>query len=118
MPERRKPPSQSFTVERRTSNRRAFPRWPAQFEVRVGHGRDLVEARGRQIGEGGIFFESNHLYPLDTEVEVEYRLSPNDDWVRLKAVVKHMEGRTIGVEFLNLKLHDRLKIVEFVSRKK
>jgi len=114
MPDRRRPRFERFTVERRTSNRRAFPRWPARFEMRVGQGRELAEGHGHEIGEGGISFESDHLYPLDTEIDVEFRLHPEDDWVRLKAVVKHLEGRQIGAEFLNLRLHDRLKIVDFL----
>jgi len=114
MADRRRARFERFTVERRTSNRRAFPRWPARFEMRFGQGKELAEGHGREIGEGGISFESDHLYPLETEIDVEFRLHPEDAWVRVKAVVKHLEGRQTGAEFLNLKLHDRLKIVDFL----
>lgn len=103
-------------MEHRTVNRRAFPRWNTQFEVRFGTGKEMLDAEPLEIGEGGLSFGTDKLLPLETELTVEYRL-PNDDkhWVKIKGVVRHSEGRKLGVEFLNLRRADRLKIIDYIS---
>ena len=111
--------------ERAGTNRRAFPRWAAQFELRFGVGKEMREAEMIEIGEGGLSFYSTEPMALETELNIEYRLNPDaqqsgnsDGWVRLKAVVRHVRDGKIGVEFLNLRMSDRLQIVDFISATK
>ena len=112
--------------ERAGTNRRAFPRWAAQFELRFGLGKEMREADMIEIGEGGLSFYSDEPIALETEVSVEYRLNSDraesagkgDGWVRLKAVVRHVRDGKIGVEFLNLRMSDRLQIVDFITATK
>jgi hypothetical protein len=116
MEDRRKNPS-GISSERRTNNRRAFPRWPAQFEICFSAGGDMIKADAVEIGEGGLSFYSDYPLDLDSELNIEYRLETGD-WVKLKAVVRYMKDGKIGVEFLNLRLSDRLKILDFISATK
>ena len=113
---RRKP--ESADKDKRSINRRAFPRWPAPYEVRYGLGKDkLKEGKGVEIGEGGLSFVGAEPIQLESELLIEYRLSGSEpaEWVRVKSIVRHSHGNTTGVEFLNLRRADRLKIVDFVS---
>jgi hypothetical protein len=115
MVDRRKSTSQS-DVERRNRNRRAFPRWKTDFEVRYQSGKEMIKAaEPYEIGEGGLSFGAAEPISMDTELAVEYRLSAASDWVKVKAIVRHVQGKRIGVEFLNLHRPDRLKIIDHIS---
>jgi hypothetical protein len=104
--------------ERRSSNRRAFPRWELPFEVRYGNGPELSPGQGIEISESGMAFTGDMPYDVGTEIDLRYRLNPEDEWVRVRAVVRHIEGNIVfGVEFLNLRLPDRLNILDYVSAK-
>lgn len=98
-------------------NRRAFPRWPMTFEVKLVHGRETISADPIEIGEGGLSFLSNKALPMDSETQVEFRLNPTDNWIKVKCVVRHSSAGKLGVEFLNLRMADRLKIVDFMMAK-
>ena len=118
VPDRRKK-NEQVQPERRAKNRRAFPRWETPFEVRYGVGPDLSPGLGVEVGEGGMAFTGDRMYDVGTELDIRYRLQPEEEWVKVKAVVRHIEGKILfGVEFLNLRLPDRLNIVDSVSDKK
>ncbi len=117
MPDRRRK-HEPRQPERRHQNRRAFPRWELPFEVRYGKGTHLASGQGVEISESGMAFTGDVPYDLGAELDVRYRLNPEEDWVRVKAVVRHIEGNIVfGVEFLNLRLPDRLNILDYVSAK-
>ncbi len=106
--------------DHRKGNRRAFPRWKADFEVRYGLGADMLTGQPLEIGEGGLSFTAEKLYPLESEVNIQYRLGgadAKDAWISVKSIVRHAVGDTLGVEFLNLRRHDRLKILDFINGK-
>jgi hypothetical protein len=112
--------------ERSGTNRRAFPRWAARFELRFGTGKEMTTAEVIEIGEGGLSFYSTEPIALEAEIKIEYRLNPDDGgsvgkgdgWVRLKAVVRHVREDKIGVEFLNLRISERLQILDFITATK
>lgn len=109
------------TAERRQNNRRAFPRWPGAFQVRYGTGKQLLQTVGLELGEGGLSFRSEKSYPLESELNVQFRMGSTDDddaWIAVKAIVRHSDGDKLGVEFLNLMRADRLRIVDFMSATK
>jgi hypothetical protein len=117
MPDRRKQ-KEVHQPERRQNNRRAFPRWETPFEVRYGRGNDLAGGQGVEISESGMAFTGDRPYDIGAELDIRYRLNPEEDWVRVRAVVRHIQGNLIfGVEFLNLRLPDRLNILDYVSAK-
>ena len=109
--------------ERGGTNRRAFPRWAAQFELRFGTGKEMQAAEVIEIGEGGLSFYSTEPIAPETEINIEYRLELEDGaprgkgngWVRVKSVVRHAREGKIGVEFLNLRMSDRLQILDFIT---
>ncbi|HVP42674.1 MAG TPA: PilZ domain-containing protein [Terriglobales bacterium] len=104
--------------ERRNQNRRAFPRWERPFEVRYGTGKELAGGQGVEISENGMAFTGDRPCELGAELDVRYRLNPEEDWVRVRCVVRHIEANIVyGVEFLNLRLPDRLNILDYVSAK-
>ena len=104
----------SYAVKR-SGNRRAYPRWSAQFEVRYTVDRKLVTGTPVEMAEGGMSFLGEDIPAMGTELDLEYRLASEKNWVKVKAAVRHIRDRHVGVEFLNLKLADRLKIVEHVT---
>jgi hypothetical protein len=81
----------------------------------------MKEAEPIEIGEGGLSFYSEEALQEESEINIEYRLTTadalakGDGWVRLRAVVRHLQDGKVGVEFLNLRLSDRLKIVDFIT---
>jgi hypothetical protein len=81
----------------------------------------MKEAEPIEIGEGGLSFYSEEALQKESEINIEYRLTTaaalakGDGWVRLRAVVRHLQDGKVGVEFLNLRLSDRLKIVDFIT---
>jgi hypothetical protein len=98
-------------------NRRAFPRWRTEFDVRYGKPGAMRTARGVEIGEDGIAFAaSDDLLPA-TEITLAYRFDGGSDWTEVKAVVCHCQGDRVGVEFLNLRRADRLRILEYIGSK-
>lgn len=98
----------------RPHNRRAFPRWKAEFDVRYGISGKVHHTRGCEIGEEGISFFSPAPPELSSQIDVAYRLEENADWTEVKALVCHIDGDSVGVEFLNLRRADRMRILEFV----
>jgi hypothetical protein len=104
--------------ENQKPNRRAFPRWAAKIEVRLSWTSESVIVQAVEISEGGLTILSERPLPLQTEIEVAYRLRTDRSWVRVKGVVRHAEGDRVGVEFLNLTMKDRLALVEFCEKLK
>ena len=99
-------------LERRSRNRRAFTRWPFEFDVRLNWGKQTVLCRGYEIAEGGLSLVCEVPLPQETEIEVEYRLRPDVSPVIVKGIVRYVEGAHFGLEFLNLGLKDRLSLID------
>ena len=89
-------------LERRKRNRRAFVRWPFDFDVRLAWGRQSVLCRGYEIAEGGLSVVCEIPLPPDTEIDIEYRLQPIANAVTVKGKVRYVQGPHVGLEFLNL----------------
>ncbi|PYY14440.1 MAG: hypothetical protein DMG61_06160 [Acidobacteria bacterium] len=102
-------------LERRKRNRRAFVRWPLEFDVRLTWGTQSVYCRGYAIAEGGLSLVCEVPLPRETEIEIEYRL-PQAAPVIVKGMVRYVEGAHFGLEFLNLGLKDRLALVEHCEK--
>jgi hypothetical protein len=106
------------TRDNQRPNRRAFPRWAANVEVCLSWTAESVPVQAFQISEGGLTVVSERPLPLQTEIEVAYRLRTDRSWVRVKGVVRHAEADRAGIEFLNLTMKDRLALVEFCEKLK
>jgi|tagenome__1003787_1003787.scaffolds.fasta_scaffold20633009_2 hypothetical protein len=118
MQERRKRALPGSYEKKRSTNRRAFPRWMAPFEVRVVQDKQTLSCEPLEIGEGGMSFACNGTFEKETNIVIEFRLvgsSAPTDWVRVKVQVRHVDFGKIGVEFLNLRMADRLRLLDHVS---
>lgn len=105
--------------QKRAGNRRAYPRFSAMFEVRYAENKDPMQTgKPLEISEGGLSFDTTDLLPLETAVNVEFKLDGAKEWVKVKGVVRHSKGKQLGVEFLNLRISDRLKIVDLMAANK
>jgi hypothetical protein len=82
--------------------------------VRYGDGGGTRDARGYQIGQAGLSFWAEEPLDLDREIEVAYRLAPDDDWTQVKALVRNCCQGRVGAEFLNIRRADRLRILDFI----
>src|SRR5437588_7145067 len=74
--------------DNRKGNRRAFPRWRADFEVRYGVGKEMLTGKSFELGEGGLSFTAEKMYPLETKIDIEYRLGGSESdsaWVAVKS---------------------------------
>jgi hypothetical protein len=114
--DRRQRETSDVPEERRTSrNRRAFPRWPAEFQVRFYVDGRLYNAQPVEIGETGLSMFVEEDLQFEREFDLEFRLLDlMPDWVRVKATLKHATAHRCGVEFLNLRRADRLKIIDYI----
>lgn len=104
-------------LEPRGVNRRAFPRWPLPFDLLYGQALERRSADPLEIGECGLSFLTSTPVPLGSEINIEFRLGPEQEWVQVRCRVRHSDGKKVGVEFLNLRMADRLRIVDFMSAK-
>jgi len=103
-------------LERRKRNRRAYPRWQLEFEVNVRWEKAWVRCRGYEIGEGGLSLVSQKDLPLETEIDVQYRLDSHKAPVKVKGIVRYLEGGRFGIEFLSLGIKDRLALVHYCKK--
>jgi hypothetical protein len=101
----------------RTEERRAFPRWPAKFTVVCRDASGVATCRVTDISESGIAFTGEKDYAIGAEIDVEYRLNPNHCPIQVRAMVRNKWGNRTGVEFLNLTVWDRLRILQFETAK-
>jgi hypothetical protein len=108
----------SADLERRKRNRRAFPRWLLDFEVRLRWDNESISCRGYEICEGGLSVICEKELPAETEIDVEYRLAAHVAPVSVKGNVRHVEGIRYGIAFLNLGMKDRLALVEYCEKLK
>jgi hypothetical protein len=104
-----------MTATQHHPNRRAFPRWKAKFDVRYGKAGSMRTASGFEIGEDGIAFAAPERFTPAMEIDLAYRFNDGADWTEVKAVVCHCDGDSTGVEFLNLRRADRLRILEYIN---
>ncbi len=92
----------------RPDDRRTQPRCPVQFEVRYGVSKELMAGEGYDFGGGGMAFTGPKSYAPGTELELRYRLTPQENWTRVRGLVRHHQGDRMGVEFLSIARTRRL----------
>ena len=96
-------------------NRRAFPRWKARFVVRTPGKSFSFESL--EMSEGGLSFRTTEAFKIGQTFDFEFLLEGCNDWIKVKSVVRHAEDGRVGLEFLNLKRADRLKIIDHLAAK-
>lgn len=89
-----------FPVSPNTDDRRRTSRCPVQFEILYGIGDNLIAGEGYDFGGGGLGFIGPKQYPSGAELELRYRLQTDQEWIKVRALVRHRQGNRMGVEFL------------------
>jgi c-di-GMP-binding flagellar brake protein YcgR len=97
------------------TNRRAFPRFSTPFAICVITDRATVPAEPLELSEGGLSYRSTDSLKVGEQLTVEFKLEDSSEWIRVKCAVRHAEQGRVGVEFLNLRRQDRLKIIDVIS---
>ncbi len=110
IPDRRSTP-------RHTPERRAFPRWPADLDVRYGQGENRAAGHSFEISAEGMRFSGPRSYPLGAELDLEFRVGPGEtDVIQPRAAVRYSDGEVLGVEFVKIRISDRLRIIEVFTK--
>lgn len=104
-------------TQQHSMNRRAFPRWPVPYDLLYGRARERRSAEPLEVGEGGLSFRTSSEVTIGSEIAVEFRFGPEQAWMHVQCIVRHVDEKKVGVEFLNLRMADRLRIVDFISAK-
>ncbi len=98
------------------NERRSNSRYPLNFEVRYGLGKDLTDGEGCDFGGGGLAFTGPKAYAPGTEIEIHYRLEPHLKWTKVRALVRHRDGNRTGVSFLRVTSGEHPRVLQIASR--
>jgi hypothetical protein len=97
------------------SDRRVYPRFHAPVVVRYGDNAADRPGYAHDISEGGIGFSGDETMPPGSEVRLRFKWdSPLGEWFDTRAVVRHVEGNKMGVQFLGLNESVKIKLVELI----
>ncbi len=95
--------------------RRASPRRPIRCEIQCQTGNQVFEAQAFDLSEDGISFFTLAALPLNAEVTLRYRLSPDDPLIIARVRVCQQVGQRVGVQFLDLR-HEHTPLSEQKGR--
>ncbi len=99
----------------RNEERRAFRRWPVRVAVEC-HGRaGSIKGEVVEFSEAGLTFTSEREFGVGEELTLRCFLPKHSNPISVKAVVRQVRGNTVGTEFLNLRLKDRVRIQDFFA---
>jgi len=106
------------------SGKRAYPRAPLPSVVRYYHWDRPADAKGVEIGGGGLFLQTENLVPEGTLVTLRVSLPAGKSFTVLGRVVRTVRGgwarlrrAGMGIQFLDLSAGDRRAVLDYVSRR-
>lgn len=99
----------------RTEERRAFRRWPVRVAIECHSPGGPIKADVVEMSEVGLTFTAERDFEIGEEVTLHCYLPKHSKPINVKAAVRQMRGHTVGTEFLNLRLKDRVRIQEFFA---
>ena len=93
---------------------RRYPRARVSFETEVwvetGGVSASTDGRFTVLGAGGALLDAGELYPVGSLLRLRFRFPPRFDDVICKSIVRNgVEGKGVGVEFLDLSARDRVR---------
>lgn len=100
----------------RTEERRAFRRWPVALEAACDTGLRNLKGKIVEISEAGLAFQTDSPLPVGSEIVLEYGLNTKSEPIKVTGLVRQNTRHIKGVQFLNLKMNDRLRILNHVTR--
>lgn len=66
------------------------------------------------MNENGLGFVSGQMFEVGEEITVAWRLGPGEPPLHVRCVVRYASQTTTGVEFLDLRLADRMRISHYL----
>ncbi len=98
-------------------DRRANPRIPVNLALRYGQKDELISGELVDVSAGGIGIMGETAYPVGTELILHFRArTSKTDLLSLRAVVRHVHGKKLGLEFINLPLSDFSRTLAMIER--
>ena len=94
---------------------RIFPRIPQCVEVCCGIGDQLVTGQSIEISESGMSFYTGAIHDLGSEVDLHCKFGA--EWVQFRAIVRRADEASMGVEFLDMTVNTRTKLVDLLNNK-
>ncbi len=99
---------------------RRYPRAPVSFdaEVSMDHGGRTIRMDGRLaiLGAGGAFLELGGNYAIGSRVRLRFTTAELGE-IACQAIVRNgLEGKGVGVEFLDIEPSDQERIKAFVEK--
>ena len=99
---------------------RRYPRARVSFDAEVWVDKGGVSAptdgHFTVLGAGGALLDVGELYPVGSLLRLRFRVPPRFDDVICKSIVRNgLEGKGVGVEFLDLSSRDRDRVSAFVE---
>lgn len=90
--------------------RRASRRFPIRCAIQCATGTQAFLAQAFDLSEDGISFLTSSTLPLNTEAVLRCPLSPDDPLMTVRVLVRQQIGERVGVQFLDLKHEDRVRV--------
>lgn len=98
-------------TDRRNSVRNAIA-----VAVVYGSGESWADGTLVDISTGGVGLTGAKTYPLQAEVELRFGSRPGKGHlITVRAVVRHLQGPRMGLEFVNLGAGDHRKMLETIQ---
>lgn len=97
------------------SERRAFPRWSVALTCQTNARKGSFPGVIREITENGMGLVSAYDSAVGEEFTVAWRVESGLEPLHVDCVVRNTSPDRTGVEFLNVKLRDRLRIARMIG---
>ena len=97
------------------SERRAFPRWPVALTCQTNVKKSSFPGVIREITENGMGMVSAYDSAIGEELTVAWRIESGIEPLHVDCVVRNSSPARTGVEFLNLRMKDRLRIARMIG---
>lgn len=97
------------------SERRAFPRWAVSLDCEADHKGTSFRGVIDELSENGLGFVSDRPAEVGDEILMAFNTGAGQSGFKVQCVVRDRKAAHTGVEFLNLTLTDRLRLVHYLS---
>ena len=98
-------------------NTRGPARFRAEIPVRYGAKDNMLQGKGNAVSEKGIGFSGKKVFFPGQFLEIEFCIDPaGAEWFKAQGIVRDVTEERMGVEFVEMKESDKLRIVKAIYR--
>lgn len=94
--------------------RRAFPRRSVAINGQAYGKQGTSPCLISTLNEKGLSFVSGEHFQVGEEIRIAWVMGPREPSLHIHCIVRNTGETTVGVEFVNLPLADRLRISHFL----